>query len=357
MKSKIPKSSSWINEVLVNIIRRELAKGKSGEEIKNWLISYGFKPLDFKREFKLLAPEIEKSIKNLKAGQNKPEKTKKKINLKPAIVILAAAICLIFIFQYSKEISGFSGRFLTFTKSKTYDKIFKKNIPRVAVENNTEAPAPAPTSSDATSSESMAMAETSTVPTTIAGTTTDPENSTENLAVTTTTLEAPESQSSAPDNNEVFLSAIEQSKNLWNSGRHNESLKTAQTALEKAQNDGEKARAQYWIGISYYSQGKKAEAEKAELLAISLDPYYEPPYVTLSAIKLDQNECNQAFEYAQKARELIQDDVWNLNNLGLAYLCLGDKENAIIHLQKALSLAPHSNIIRSNLEIAVQIIY
>jgi Flp pilus assembly protein TadD len=128
----------------------------------------------------------------------------------------------------------------------------------------------------------------------------------------------------------------------------------AQTALEKAENDEEKAKAQYWIGLSYYSQGKKTEAEKAELLAISLNPDYEPPYVTLSAIKLDLKDCSQAFTYAQKALQLKPNDCWNLNNLGLAYLCLFDKENAIIQLQKALSLAPNSDIIRNNLEIAIQ---
>jgi tetratricopeptide (TPR) repeat protein len=128
----------------------------------------------------------------------------------------------------------------------------------------------------------------------------------------------------------------------------------AQKALQLANTAQEKAEAQYRIGLSYYSQGNKKASEEAELLALSLDSGYEPPYVTLSAIKLDQKDCNQAFIYADKALSLTPNDPWALNNSGLAYFCLGDIKNAIIQLQKAVSLAPNSNIIRNNLNIVLQ---
>ena len=370
-KIKIGQSLNWVNKVLVDIIRRELEKGKTEQEVKDWLASLGFKPIDFKNEFKFLEPQINEMAQKKELSQKKTEETKKikikKLKLKPILIALSLVIVIVFFFQYSKEIKNLGSRSLGFIKNNTYDRIFKKDEIKLTSQENTKSPAvPSPENppenpeeeikTEISNEEQIIPVETSSIPVTIAGTSTDSEATAETAPSTTIDKETSPVSTTTDDNTEFAL-AISQSKNLWNSGKYNESLISAQTALEKAGNDQEKSKARYWIGISYYSQGKKMEAEQEELSAISLDPNYDPPYVTLAAINLDKNNCNQALDYSQKALQLNQNNFWNLNNLGLAYLCIGDKASAITYLQKAASLAPYSSVIKNNLELAIQIIY
>jgi hypothetical protein len=263
-------------------------------------------------------------------------------NILRIFIVLALIICIILVFVYSKELKNALKQTFSFTNH-IYDRIFNRS--GVVSEIGTSTIAINVTSTAATSISVGNTVATSVIeisPTTTVATTT----------VATTTIAT--TTGGIPADNIAFNSAINQSRALWAGGKYSESLAMAQASLQIAQNDKEKSRAQYLIGLCYYSQGNKEESEKAELLAVDLYPGYEPPYTTLSAIKLDKNECGQALTYAQKALQLNQNDPWAHNNLGLAYLCSGDKENAVIQFEKAHSLAPGSSVILNNLNIALE---
>jgi hypothetical protein len=256
-------------------------------------------------------------------------------NILRIFIILAVIICAVLVFRYPKELKNAADRIFSSTNN-VYDRIFKKKGEVSAIGASTTATTVATTVATSTNTTTSDATATSVVIETSPATTTNATATDGNLT-----------------DSIAFNSAINQSRILWASGKYAESLAMAQVSLQKAQNNEEKAKAQYWIGLSYYSQGNREEAEKAELLAIEIYPDYEPPYTTLSAIKFDENECNLSLTFAQEALQLNQNDYWALNNLGLSYLCLGDKENAVIQLEKAFSLAPNINVILNNLNIAL----
>jgi tetratricopeptide (TPR) repeat protein len=253
------------------------------------------------------------------------------------LAVLLIAVLGIVCFKYSKELKSASLSALSFT-NRAWDKVFglntKTSIGEAATSTNKEGGVSS--ISFGTSSENASSVEA--VATSTVATSTQEATSTEEIATSSLS----------------FNSAIVQARTFWAAGEYESALSAAKTALEKALSDGEKAKANYWMGLSYYSLGDKTEAEKAELLAIGFNTDFEPPYVTISAIKLDQKDCQAAFEYSEKAFMMNPNDPWARNNLGLSYLCLGDRQNAIIQLQKAASLAPNSDIIRSNLQAVLQ---
>lgn len=153
--------------------------------------------------------------------------------------------------------------------------------------------------------------------------------------------------SSSPISPEVG-NLIGQTKLLWGSGKYQESLTKANEVLQKSTTNQEKSAAHYWIGLSYYHLGDIAQAEQEELLAVQLDPNFEGPYVTLAAVSLNKQDCKQALEYAQKAVDLAPQWAWGYNALGLADICLGNRDKGIVELKKAVQLAPDQYVFQDN---------
>lgn len=385
-----------VNQFLLNYINKQLDQGKNEEDIKEWLISSGLKPSDFDMEFEFLAHlgKLKSSDKHKVAASHDylekisgPEEhkiptidftLKKRTSLqKMAPIIMrvslslgALLLAIIGINYFSKNMAGTFERTFSFAEA-AFNKVFQSGkfaitSPWSAASNTAEISISS-TSTIATSSLTIVADATSIIAvfengttktatsadTIVGGTTTVATSETavsvEDAPVFATSTETSSGQVFADGSS--FIYNLNQARTLWNGGKYTQSLASAQTAFNMAGDDQEKAKAQYWIGLSYYSLGNKDESEQAELSAISLDQAYEPPYVTLSAIKLDQSDCDQAFIYADKALKLNPDDPWALNNSGLAYYCLGDKENAILQLQKAVALAPNSDVIWHNLNL------
>lgn len=333
------------DQYLINHIKFERERGVSDEKIRQWFISVGLKEADFVNEFKFLDASINKFPQNnqkvIKEALRHHEPPKKitawdKFFVRAKIILALSIIaaCLLFALGFKKELVNIPNRLFVFV-NRIVDNFTKKDEFASIGETATST-----TDVQTTQTLEISTGTTITVATSAAATTS---------AATTV---APIIEPSATD--ATFISAINQARILWQKKKGNESLSMAQKALQLAQTNQEKARAQYWIGLSYNLLGNKDAAEQAELSALNLAPGYEPSYVTLSAIKLDQKDCNQAFEYANKALSLNANDPWALNNSGLSYLCLGDVNNAIIRLQKAVSLAPGSYVIRHNLDTALQ---
>lgn len=372
-----------VNQFLLNYINKQLDQGKSEEDIKKWLISAGLKPSDFDMEFEFIAHlgKLRSSDKHKVAPghdylekisgreENKipasdfaqKERTRwQKITpfaLRIVLSLVAVLLVIMGLRYFSKNLANALDRTFSAAES-TFGRIFSSEKYAVTSPWNVTSS----TTDITVSSTSTDLASPLTIISEATSIVSSPENATTQIATSaaetsvggTTTVAT--SVAAIPPvatstDNAAFIYAANQSRILWNTGKYNESLAQAKSAFEKAQNDREKAIAQYWIGLSYYSLGDKSESEKAALSAIALNSSYEPPYVTVSAIKLDQNDCDQAFIYADKALRLNPKDPWALNNSGLAYYCLGDKENAILQLKKAVTLVPNSDIIWHNLNL------
>ncbi len=151
-----------------------------------------------------------------------------------------------------------------------------------------------------------------------------------------------------------FLDDTQKVKLLWASGKYSDSLTAAQGLLSEATSDSEKAIAHYWIGLSYYHLNNITQTKQEELLAVKLDSKFDGPYVTLAAISLSVNDCQQALNYSQTAVNLDNNWSWGHNDLGLSYICLGDRDRGINELRKAVELAPESYVFQDNLHRALQ---
>ncbi len=151
-----------------------------------------------------------------------------------------------------------------------------------------------------------------------------------------------------------YLNEVNKVRLLWGGGKYSESLTQANELLTKATTDKEEAVARYWIGLSYYNLGNIDQSESEELLAIRLDPKFEGPYVTLAAISLGKNDCKKALDFSLKAVELAPKWAWGHNDLGLSYLCLGDKEQGVAELKKAIELDPESYVFQNNLRRVIE---
>lgn len=135
-------------------------------------------------------------------------------------------------------------------------------------------------------------------------------------------------------------------------GKYQDQLKTAEEALSKSSTDKEKAISYYWRGLAKYKlagTSDKSNAQQDLLTATQLDPKYAGPYVTLSAIQMDTGNFQKSLELAQKCAELDPKYAWCYNNIGLSLYYMGQKEEGIKQLEKAVSLTPDSLVFRDNL--------
>lgn len=147
----------------------------------------------------------------------------------------------------------------------------------------------------------------------------------------------------------TFNNDLQKTGALWSDSKYNESLAAAQKLLTEAESDIDKATAHYWIGLSYYRLDELVQAKQEELLSIGLDQKSTSPYAALSAISYNSNDCKQAVDYAQTAISLDDTYSWAHNDLGLAYACLGNKQQAISELKKAIALDPKIDFFQRNL--------
>lgn len=168
-------------------------------------------------------------------------------------------------------------------------------------------------------------------------------------------------QSFSPEVSEDILSYIDsiatsefskstlKAKDHYANGNYQEGLKEAHYALTIAKGTEEEAIAHYWIGLMNYRLNNPTVSESELNLAIKLKENYAAPYVTLSALRMDEGNFQEAYVLAQRAVKYDPDYAWAHNDLGLALSGLGRKQEAIAALKKAVELAPDSYVFRDNL--------
>lgn len=148
---------------------------------------------------------------------------------------------------------------------------------------------------------------------------------------------------------EEFNKLSHETKLLFGQGKYREQLNSANELLKLADNNQERAIAYYWRGLAQYQLNQVNAARSDLIKSTELDPKYAAPYVTLSAISFNEQNYPQGLNYALKCVELDPDYDWCHNNLGLAYLYLGQREKGISELEKAVSLDPTSYVFNDNL--------
>jgi tetratricopeptide (TPR) repeat protein len=139
-------------------------------------------------------------------------------------------------------------------------------------------------------------------------------------------------------------------KDAWERGETTQSLTHAQDLLLEAETNEQRAIANYWIGLSYFSQNKSDLAETHLLQAVTFDQTYGPPYSTLAAISMGRANYPQALIYAQTCVKLEPTYPWCHNNLGLTLDLLGRHEEGIKELKQAVALDPQNYSFASNLK-------
>jgi len=151
--------------------------------------------------------------------------------------------------------------------------------------------------------------------------------------------------------------------------------------LEKAAEiDAKNKDAWYYLGRAYYTKSRLAEARKAFLKLLDLDPHdvraennlgliletegqpagaieayrraiawqadslrpSEQPYVNLGSILMEQGQIKDALEPLQKAVEVAPVNAYCRLKLGMYYRKVGQLESAQTELEKATQLAPNS---------------
>lgn len=132
-------------------------------------------------------------------------------------------------------------------------------------------------------------------------------------------------------------------------GDYKKQLGEAQLALGLSTTNEDKAIAHYWIGLAYFKLNDMAQAETHLLQAVSLNTKYAGPYVTLSAIQSTNGNFQKGLEYALKCQSLDPKYAWCENNIALSLNGLGRREEALVHLQKAVSLDPDTFVFQDNL--------
>ncbi len=152
----------------------------------------------------------------------------------------------------------------------------------------------------------------------------------------------------------IFTENVERdlivTRNLWAEHRYEEMVKPATDALNHAVTNKMRARAYYWLGVSYAARHIPDQGEENAKKSIELDPNFSGPYMTLSSVYGDRGDYQTALEYAKKAVDLDPNYAWTHNTLGVSYGDLGNKMEAIKEFNEAIRLDSSVQVFKSNLE-------
>ncbi len=106
----------------------------------------------------------------------------------------------------------------------------------------------------------------------------------------------------------------------------------------------------YYKGLYYMLQKDYSTAKTHFSFAAAREPKWREPIFQLSLLLLNDKDYSAAVIWLQYLRELYPADTLILNNLGVCYLGLEQKDKAREIWQSALEIEPDSGIIKKNLE-------
>lgn len=115
----------------------------------------------------------------------------------------------------------------------------------------------------------------------------------------------------------------------------------------------ESAAARYNRGVKLYQEGKLDEAQTEFEAVLAADAKDTETMVWLALIALGRDHASKAAELLTQAATLKPEDDLIQNNLGSAYLALGQLDDAVAAFRKAAALAPKNADAQYNLGVAL----
>ena len=134
---------------------------------------------------------------------------------------------------------------------------------------------------------------------------------------------------------------------LYKQGRYEEVLEVTHVAIEQRPNH---ALAYYNLGVVLRKLGRFEEAEKHFRRAIALDLSHTEALHELAKIRLEQQHYDEALELLQYLTGIEPDHAGVLGDIGIALFYLGRSDEALQHFDRALSLDPNQENVRTNRE-------
>ena len=138
---------------------------------------------------------------------------------------------------------------------------------------------------------------------------------------------------------------------LYKQGRYEEALEATHIAIEQRPKH---ALAHYNLGVILKKLGHFEEAEKHLRRAIALDPSDTEALHVLAKLRLDQQHYDEALELLQHLIGIEPGHASVLGDIGIVLFYLGKSNEALQHFDKALSLDPNQENVRTNREFVLK---
>ena len=107
----------------------------------------------------------------------------------------------------------------------------------------------------------------------------------------------------------------------------------------------------YYRGLYWLLCKNHAKAKVDFLDAVALDNYFAPPYMHLGILYLNEKEYHEAEYWFAALCKIEQDNMDAANNLGIALLAQGKKDEAINTWQSIVRKQPNYEMAKKNLEL------
>ena len=136
---------------------------------------------------------------------------------------------------------------------------------------------------------------------------------------------------------------------LMAQGRYEEAIDLiAQAALNPA--SSQVAKLHFLMGQKAQENGQPEAAAEYYIRALEIDPYYVEALHRLAELRTEQQHYDEALELFQRLIDIDSSDAVAQGNIGVVLFYLGKSDEALQHLDRALSLDPTLENVRANRE-------
>ena len=104
------------------------------------------------------------------------------------------------------------------------------------------------------------------------------------------------------------------------------------------------------MGQKAQENGQPEAAVEYYIHALEIDPYYVEALHRLAELRTEQQRYDEALELFQRLIDIDSSDAVAQGNIGVVLFYLGKSDEALQHLDQALSLDPNLENVRANRE-------
>jgi len=135
-----------------------------------------------------------------------------------------------------------------------------------------------------------------------------------------------------------FDARVYETRARWITRDWNKQGTDAGKALHNAETDEEKAIAYFWLGVSENRKGNSVKAIEYQREAIALMPSYGAAHASLANAYRAEKQYANALKHAQLCVTYDPQYAWCYQALANYYWTIGELDNAIIAIKKAIEL-------------------